>query len=198
MVAAEQPALVRALIHGDAPLSTANHVTEEPAHTAMNQLWHTLAGRPVAEVAAALREMPVVAPGEASPRRAGDVFGEESPWFAFHATSLHLLDPDVLAAVLAGPAVMLAGYDPERLLPAISCPVLILRADPALSAMRDEDVALARRLLPQATMVEVEGVDHALHGPPRQLERVRAAMTPFLEGLRTGEASRPAPTGTVG
>jgi pimeloyl-ACP methyl ester carboxylesterase len=198
MVAAEQPALVRALIHGDAPLSTANHVTEEPAHAAMNQRWHTLAGCPVAEIAAALREMPVVAPGEASPRRAGDVFGEESPWFAFHATSLHLLDPDVLAAVLAGPAVMLAGYDPERLLPAIASPVLILRADPALSAMRDEDVALARRLLPQATVVQLDGVDHSLHGPSRQLERVRAAVMPFLEEMRAADTLRSSPIGPIG
>ena len=39
-------------------------------------------------------------------------------------------DPDMLAAVLAGPDSMLGGYDPETLLPAISCPVLLLQACP--------------------------------------------------------------------
>ena len=46
MVAAEHPELVRALIVGDAPLSTDDHPTEEPGHRAMNVLWHELAGRP--------------------------------------------------------------------------------------------------------------------------------------------------------
>ena len=48
MVAAHHPALVRALVVGDAPFSTEDHPTEEPNHKAMNELWHELSGRPIA------------------------------------------------------------------------------------------------------------------------------------------------------
>jgi pimeloyl-ACP methyl ester carboxylesterase len=54
MVAAARPDLVKAVINGDAPLSLSDHPTEEPAHKAMNGLWHHLAGRPVAEIIPAL------------------------------------------------------------------------------------------------------------------------------------------------
>jgi pimeloyl-ACP methyl ester carboxylesterase len=189
MVAAEQPELVQAVINGDAPFSVKGHITEEPSHKAQNQLWHQLAGRPVEEIALALRETPVRVPGEDAPKRAADVFGDDSPWFAFHALNLHLLDPDVLAAVLAGPEVMLDGYDPERLLPAITCPVLILQASAERSALTDAEVQMALRLLPNATVARLEGVSHELHGLPSQLPRVLEAITPFLEGFRPNQVS---------
>ena len=55
--------------------------------------------------------------------------GEDSLWFEFQAFNLHHNDPDMLAAVLAGPDQLLAGLDPERTLPAIAGPVLLLQAD---------------------------------------------------------------------
>ena len=54
-------------------------------------------------------------------------------------------DPEMLDAVLAGPDIMLEGYDGERLLPAISCPVLILQADPALGGLADREQPLRGR-----------------------------------------------------
>ena len=99
MVAAEQPGLVRALIVGDAPLSVVGHPTEEETHKAMNVLWQSLAGKPTAEIAPALRAMSVRVPGDSAPRTASDVFGAESPWFAHQSENLHQLDPDVLRAV---------------------------------------------------------------------------------------------------
>ncbi len=107
MVASHHPTLMRALVVGDAPFSTENHPTEEPNHKAMNELWHKLCGRPVEEIAAALRDMPVSVPGADAPVRAGDAFGEVNPWYEFQATNLHRLDAGVLAAVLDGPEVML-------------------------------------------------------------------------------------------
>ena len=104
MVAAEHPGLVRALIVGSAPLSMADHPTEEKTHKAMNVLWHSLAGKPATEIVPALRAMPVQIPGEPVPRPAGTVLGADSPWFAHQAKNLHQLDPDVLQAVLEGPA----------------------------------------------------------------------------------------------
>jgi pimeloyl-ACP methyl ester carboxylesterase len=110
------------------------------------------------------------------------VLGEHSPYFAHQSESLHQLDPDMLAAVLAGPHVMLAGYDPQRLLPAITCPVLLLQADPYQGGvLRDDEVALGLRLLPQASHRRLDGLGHPLHAvdPPRVLE----AIIPFLDSL---------------
>jgi pimeloyl-ACP methyl ester carboxylesterase len=183
-MAAEHPDLVRALIVGDAPLSTSGHVTDEPMHRAMNVLWHSLAGKPTPEIVSALKAMPVMVPGEEAPKRAADVFGERSPWFAFQATNLHQLDPGVLEAVLEGPEHMLAGYDPDRLLPAIHCPVLLVQADPqAGGLLRDEEVQMALRLLANGTHVHLPGIGHELHGPPEQASRVLDAIAPFLEGV---------------
>ena len=182
MVAAHHPELVRAVIVGDVPFSAEDHPTEEAGHRAMNELWHRLAGRPVAEIAAALREMPVRVSGAATPARAGDAFGEESPWFAFQATNLHRLDPGMLAAILAGPEAMLEGYEPEALLPAIACPVLILQGDPADGGLlSDREVERALRLLPRPTHRRLDGIGHELHGA--HPERVLAAIGPFLEAV---------------
>ncbi len=182
MVAAHYPVLVRAVVVGDVPFSAENHPTEDPGHRAMNEMWHRLAGRSVAEIADALREMSISVPGASSTVRAGDAFGEESPWFAFQAANLNRLDPGVLTAVLEGPEVMLAGYDPEVLLPAISCPVLILQADPAEGGLlSDSEVEKGLRLLPHATHVRLEGIGHELHG--LHVDRVLAAITPFLNAV---------------
>lgn len=181
MVAATRPDLVRAVVHGDAPFSKKDHPTEtNTTHWAMVELWHRLAGRPVAEIEGALRDMPVSVPGTEAPVRAEDAHGAESPWFAFQATNLHRQDPDMLAAVLAGPGVMLEGYDPETLLPAIACPVLILQADPAAGGLlSDREVERALRLLRYPTHLRLDGIGHELHGAhPR---RVLEAVSPFIE-----------------
>jgi pimeloyl-ACP methyl ester carboxylesterase len=189
MAAAMQPGLFRAVIHGDVQFSRDDHPPKADEdnlqyklHLAQNELWHRLAGRPAAEIAGALRDMPVFVPGIEEPVRAGDAFGEDNPWFEFQAMNLHRLDPGMLAAVRIGRAVMREGYDPETLLPAISCPVLILQADPAAGgALSDEEVEKGLRLLPRATHVRLEGIGHELHGLHAQ--RVLDAIGPFLESV---------------
>jgi len=188
------------VVVGDAPLSRKQHATEEPDHRAQNVLWHRLAGRPANEIEPTLREMPIrLTPGEAQLRPAREVLGEDSPWFAFMAVSLQQLDPDMLAAVLAGPDSMLGGYDPETLLPAISCPVLLLqacpversgaRADPLHgNALRDDDVALGLALLRRGTYIRLDGLGHPLHGPPHQTRRVLDTISPFLQTVRVSPA----------
>jgi pimeloyl-ACP methyl ester carboxylesterase len=191
-VAAEHPNLVRAVIDGDATLERKGHPVEEPTHKAQNVLWQTLAGRPVAEITTALKETPYLVPGETTPRRYADVVGEDSPWFAFQALNLHRLDPDMLAAVLAGPNYLLAGYDPERTLPAIACPVLLLQADPAAGGgLPDEDVRHALRLLRRDSHVRLVGVGHHLYGHPGQIPQVVEAITPFLEQVLGSEKEHP-------
>ena len=180
--AATRPDLFRALIVGDAPLSVHNLATEEPTHRAQNELWQRLAGRPVKEIIPALKDMLVRPPMDAPPRPARDFFREDHPWFAHQALSLHQLDPAMLLPVLQGPAHMLGDYEPARMLPAITCPVLLLAADPREGAvLLDDEVQMALALLPVATLVRVHGIGHPLHGP-RPLQTLEA-MTPFLDRL---------------
>lgn len=180
MLAAQHPQLVCALIVGDAPLSINDHPTEHKAHRAQNTLWHTLAGRPVDEIERELRAMPVPVPGADELRPASEVLGADSPYFAHQSVSLLQLDPDMLAAVLAGPSVMLEGYEPEELLPVIACPVLLVQADARFgNALSDHDLALGRRLLCNMTHVRVDGLGHPLHAiqPVRMAELFDAFLT---------------------
>jgi pimeloyl-ACP methyl ester carboxylesterase len=74
-----------------------------------------------------------------------------------------------------------SGYDPEWLLPAIRCPVLLLQADPrAGGLLRDADVQMGSRLLADSVHVRLPGIGHELHGPPDQAPRVVEAISPFL------------------
>ena len=186
MLAALYPDLLRALIVADAPLGRGDHPAEAPAHRAQNELWLSLVGKPEAEIALALRASPVSVPGDRAPHTAGEILGDDSLWFAHQATSLHQLDPDMLATVLAGPDVMLEGYEQELLLPRITCPVLLLQADPTIdNVLTDEQVAQALRLLPNATHAQLKGIGHPLHAPPGGTPVVMAAIAPFLASLPT-------------
>jgi pimeloyl-ACP methyl ester carboxylesterase len=90
----------------------------------------------------------------------------------------------MLSAVLAGPEIMLAGYDPHVLLPRIECPVLLLQADPLHgSALSDAEVQLAMRLLRRPSHVKLDGIGHPLHGPPGMTPRILGVMEPFLSAL---------------
>ena len=77
---------------------------------------------------------------------------------------------------------MFEGYKDEELLPAVSCPVLLLQGNPALgAAMTDNDVKRALSLFPQATHVRIEETGHELH--LNRPESVIKAITYFLESL---------------
>ena len=103
--------------------------------------------------------------------------------------NLHLLDPGVLEAVLEGPEAMLEGYDPEVLLPKITCPVLLLQADPEWGGqLRDDDIRRGLRLLHRASHVRLVRIGHELHGPPDQAPIVLDAIMPFLETVRRDQS----------
>jgi pimeloyl-ACP methyl ester carboxylesterase len=74
----------------------------------------------------------------------------------------------------------------ETVLPTITCPVLLLQADPAAGAlMTDAEVAQALRLLAHPTHVQLAGVGHPLHATHATV--VLDALRSFLEPLRTPE-----------
>ncbi len=106
--------------------------------------------------------------------RLGDVRDRAS--LEFSAGCLAQVDSDVFDPVIAGR--WLDGYDPERLWPRATCPVLLLQGDPeAGGAFTDEDVAAAQRGLAQSRHVRFEGVGHLIHRT--RPEQVLAAIREF-------------------
>src|SRR5436309_3750630 len=127
----------------------------------MLSVWRDLAASDRArdEIADALRDMRVDFEGRSG--RAGDLMAKDSSWFAFMAGCLSDLDSTMLDAVIEFEE-MHAGYEADRLLPEISCPVLLIQADPAYGgALSDEDVAIARSLLRDVRVARIDQVGHS-------------------------------------
>ena len=81
----------------------------------------------------------------------------------------------------------LSTLDQRALLPKITCPVLLLQADPdgpvQGGLLSDEEVALGLKLLPHASHIRLHGIGHPLHSPSDQAQPVLEAIRPFLRSL---------------
>ncbi len=178
IVASERPDLVRAVIAIDAPLSiegARRTVMPDRERLAWLRSLHDL---PVDGIATALREMATLDPATGRLARAADAMGDETGWFEEVAETILQNDPAMLDAVIAFDG-MHAGYDAERLLPMIQCPVLLLLADARSgSVVSNEDVEHAVRLLRDPVVVRVAGTTHGLVWEAAQA--VERAMEDFL------------------
>ncbi|HSL27761.1 MAG TPA: alpha/beta hydrolase [Anaerolineales bacterium] len=172
------PDLVRALIVGDAPLDAVTWGRIMREQSGKNAAWRALAGGryPVEEIERRLGD----APDGSSTLR--EIFGEGSPIIHDLAERLYLHDPDMLGMLIEDFDRVAAGYDMEKVLPGILCPVLLVQADPSAgAALTDEDVQRALPLLANPTHMRFPGMDHMLlydpNGPPM------AAVKAFLRQL---------------
>jgi pimeloyl-ACP methyl ester carboxylesterase len=88
------------------------------------------------------------------------------------------VDPSVFDALRAGE--LLAGYQPWCLLRRVTCPVLLLQADPARGGlMSDADVTTALALLPRGSTAQLRGAGHAL--PVEDPVGMERAVRTFLD-----------------
>lgn len=97
---------------------------------------------------------------------------------AMMTTTLSTNDPDTWGQVLDGSAF--DGHEPDALLRAIRCPLMILYGDVELGGrLRPDDLDRIRRLAPAAELVHVPGVGH---GVPREgASQFLEAVLPFLD-----------------
>lgn len=183
MVAALYPQLVKGLLIGDAPFDRRKLRSNLQRGRGQLLLWREMAGSHYSteEIVVALKNMPVTVVGQAEPERAGTLFGEDSPWFPYMAENLRLLDPDMLTAVLEFDK-MHEAYDCERLFPSIMCPVLVIQGNPDLGGgLSDEEIGMAKTLIPNVMVVRLETVGHALDYPDK--EPLLSAMQSFLDAI---------------
>ncbi len=182
LVAAQYPHGVRALAVGDAPLS--RQTCQAALLQSQDRLaaWRELAGGqlPMAQIIERLKDAPIEVPGRLGSVSMREVLGEDSPVFTWLATNLAQSDPDTLTALLARFEATAAGYEMRLVLPAITCPVLLLQADPAAGGlMTDAEVEQALPLLAKPSHRRLEGVSHVLHNERKA--PVVAALRAFFQ-----------------
>lgn len=189
MVAGNRPALVRAIIFGDASINVENIQTVMTNYHSYWAGWRKLAGfdGPMADLVQAVADMPVSVPGQGKSR-----YGEGLDIISLinKANYLRHLDPDVLNDWANGaedPGAyenMTQGHDQE-LLRNIKCPVLFIQANPAKGGiMPNEEVERALTLVPHAYHVYFEDYGHNLGLYSWNTGPLLQAVITFLESLR--------------
>lgn len=190
MVGASRPELVNALIVGESIISADFNREFATRHEPKTRFWRTLAQMPSVErIVAELRSEPMPAPesGELVPAR--QILGDDHPSFRFFAECLSRDDPEMLTANIEGFAETYAAYRPEVFWPLVRCPVLLLQGNPKLGGlMRDGDIDVALRLLPDGRRVRIDTAGHALHLQDRAA--VLSAAVSFLASIPQDGASR--------
>jgi len=180
-LAANQPALVRALILGDNAVVTGRGV-RNPMYAALFAGLRDVArrGGGLETVAEGIGKIVLPVPGTDESVAIQELPGNDEAYLLSWARCVQQADPEVYEMTLDGSA--LVGWDGEGLLPGITCPTLLLQANPQLGGlMSDADVALATRLLSHHTHVRFRNLGHALF--IQQPETVLRAVTNFLESL---------------
>ncbi len=147
-LAVHRPQEVRALVLGDPPLFYHDTRFQDTFwHAAFIELLEFQRAHPdPIEMEAWLAQN---MPGMSPDRRAERVH------------SLEGLDPDVIRALISN--AIMEGVSLEALIPRIACPVLLLRGNPSLgSAVREQDVAYARKHFQNISVLEMETIGHSI------------------------------------
>lgn len=160
------PDFVNTVVVGDAPLDAGSWKALFTSW-AREQIraWQMLAGgaHSVQAIVAGLREAPVAVPGQTERVLMREVYAENNGVYAHLAERLFYHDPDMIRMLLDETDKVAAGYDLAVYGPRITCPVLLLQADPKLGgAMTEDDAARALRCMPRASHRPLPGISHLL------------------------------------
>jgi pimeloyl-ACP methyl ester carboxylesterase len=176
-VAAQAPDTVRALVLVDAWLDL-DTSKDETRQFLLYRRDLVASVRSPDEMIAALTNELVASPGHNESGRRGVL--EDDAEIRQEAETLIQLDPEVYTFGWDGR--LAEGYDMDAVLEQVSCPVLLLQADPVLGGLVDNELAAhAITLLPQGTLVRIPGARHAIL--QSQPEAAMRAINIFLESL---------------
>lgn len=172
-MAQRRPELVRGLLLEDPPLYPTEDSPVVPFFSLIRQFTQEMQARhaPIEEYEAAMAAVP----GRQGRRSMAELLGPEAT--RARAEAMARIDPDVFLPALDGTG--LRGARPD--LP-VSCPVLVLRADPLLSAaFTSEHEKQFRATNPQAEVRVVLGAGHLVH--EEEPERFSSELDSFLSQL---------------
>jgi pimeloyl-ACP methyl ester carboxylesterase len=185
MTASLYPREVLALLVGDAPLDavTWQATMASPSHRETQQWMRALSGGQytIDEVIAGVKAAPGEAPGSNGQHKIlGDIYPDGHPFYQYLARRLIDHDPDVLGMLLEDYDTVAAGYELEKLLPTIQCPVLLMQADPNKGgAMTDTEVVRAIPFLRKGQHVKFTGLSHLYFW--EDMFRVAGEMDKFMD-----------------
>jgi pimeloyl-ACP methyl ester carboxylesterase len=187
--AAYQPELVRGVIAGDSPFDLevlVNWMTSDGFKSRFTAL-REIAGAQLstAELTRAIAEIPVQIPGQDAMVNYADAPEMDAVKIQQLALTLKHMDPGVLEYHAEGRALeFLEGFDLDELLPKISCPVLLLQANPELGGMMtNAAVQYVQSILPDAQHVRFERAGHDLGLDSWQVSELLRVVVSFMEGL---------------
>jgi pimeloyl-ACP methyl ester carboxylesterase len=179
-IASQHPGLVRAAMLGDNSIRLRKFSSSMyfDLFTGLRAL--AASGGSVEDIARGIAEIRLRVPNYPRPVRIGDMPGNDEAYLQWWARCVSQVDPDTYAMTLDNTSR--EGWDGEAFLRRMTCPTLLLQGDPNLGAlMSDDDVALARQILPHAVHVRFEGIGHGLY--MQQPEPILRALTNFLDSL---------------
>ena len=166
--AAQRPDLVRAVIVGDFPLDLDELVkwmTSKAFVTHFSAL-RMLASKDLsmAELETGIANIQVRVPGKGTTINYGDTPGIDLVRIQQLALTLRDMDPGVLEYHAEGrPIEFLVDFNLERMLPQITCPVLLLQANPSLGGMlTDKAVSRFQAALPNSSHLRIDQFGHDL------------------------------------
>jgi len=180
MFAAADNPNVSALIVGDSLITPSNLAAMyDPIFSQLHRL--LLRGGSEQELAQGIGKIEIHFPGITEGLRLEELPGNSDPVLLEWARTAIRTDPECLRMTLDRSSH--EGWNPERILPRITCPVLLLQGNPELDALlSDSDLALAKRLLPRAQHVKFPLLGHALF--MQQPKPVLDAVLRFLAALK--------------
>jgi pimeloyl-ACP methyl ester carboxylesterase len=179
-VAAERPEMVRALILGDSALTAgAFPCSLYPAlFEALLRL--RLTGGTLEQMAKGLADIHIPLPGIDEQVAIGDLPGNDEAYLLKWAACLQQVDPGAIQMTLDG--TTWGDFDGEALMARITCPTLLLQANPELGGLMSEgELQRALRLLAKPQLKRFPLLGHALH--LQQPQPILRAVSEFLSGL---------------
>ncbi len=172
MLTARCPGSVKALIIEDSPLTLDNYRRIIDSSRDMFGLWLHLKMSAHSEQELAL----------ALANAYKDYPGVTSAWILFFAGCLWQLDPTFFNTLLNDFDGFTSGYDYQRILAMIDCPVLFLHGETRLGAvMTDEEISWLRENFSNVKCALIDGVGHLLHLEDHGQTPVRTEILAFLE-----------------
>jgi pimeloyl-ACP methyl ester carboxylesterase len=187
--AAKAPECVKAIVLGDSPIDIEWLLgwMNSPGFKALFSAFRALASsnHTIADMVSELAAIPVMVQDQEPPIRYGDQPGNDNTYLRQIAITLRELDPDVLEYHAEGRAEeYLEGFDLDRALDNITCPVLLVQANPALGGMMtDRSVEHALAKLDRGYHVLIKEAGHDLGMGRWEVSPLLRTVTVFLDSI---------------